>query len=34
MITMGFQQGFTMGLSNLDEYLSRQGKPSIPLAVI
>jgi PhnB protein len=24
IITMGFQQGFTMGLSNLDEYLSRQ----------
>ena len=27
IITMGFQQGFTMGLSNLDEYLSRQAIP-------
>ena len=34
IITMGFQQGFTMGLGNLDEYLSRQRKPNVTLPVI
>jgi hypothetical protein len=26
IITMGFQQGFTMGLGNLDEYLSKHSE--------
>jgi uncharacterized protein YndB with AHSA1/START domain len=34
IITMGFQQGFTMGMSNLDEYLSRQRGPAVPLPAI
>jgi uncharacterized protein YndB with AHSA1/START domain len=34
IITMGFQQGFTMGLGNLDEYLSRQRKAGVTLPVI
>jgi PhnB protein len=34
IITMGFQQGFTMGLSNLDEYLSRQRRPTVSLPII
>jgi uncharacterized protein YndB with AHSA1/START domain len=34
IITMGFQQGFTMGLSNLDEYLSLQRKRGVSLPII
>jgi len=34
IITMGFQQGFTMGLSNLAEYLSRQRRPTVSLPII
>jgi uncharacterized protein YndB with AHSA1/START domain len=34
IIAMGFQQGFTMGLSNLDEYLSRQRVSGVSLPVI
>jgi uncharacterized protein YndB with AHSA1/START domain len=34
IIIMGFQQGFTMGLGNLDEYLSKQRGPGVTLPVI
>jgi uncharacterized protein YndB with AHSA1/START domain len=34
IILMGFQQGFTMGLGNLDEYLSKQRGPGVTLPVI
>ena len=34
IIVMGFQQGFTMGLGNLDEYLSKQREPGVTLPVI
>jgi uncharacterized protein YndB with AHSA1/START domain len=34
IIVMGFQQGFSMGMSNLDEYLIRQRGPLVTLPVI
>ncbi len=34
ILKMGFQEGFTMGLSNLDEYLSKHPRPGVKLPVI